>query len=147
MFYSCTHRCPKYNSSKSVRMIAFLALVTYVCAYSFSFGPVTWILLSEIFPPAIKGRAMATATAVNWAMNVFVSGTFIQASSKLIRQLITLIEFFLKTPSFPVEIFSLGGVYLIYAILCLVSILFVLFVVPETRNKSLEEISSALKHQ
>lgn len=61
--------------------MAFIALVTYVCAFSFGFGPITWIILSEIFPPSVKGRAMASVTAVNWALNVGVSATFLQASS------------------------------------------------------------------
>ena len=74
--------CPEATTSKSFRIIAFLALVTYVCAYSFGFGPITWILLSEIFPPSVKGRAMATVTSINWALNFGVSATFVEISGK-----------------------------------------------------------------
>ena len=74
--------CPEATTSKSLRIIAFLALVTYVCAYSFGFGPITWILLSEIFPPSVKGRAMATVTSINWALNFGVSATFVEISGK-----------------------------------------------------------------
>ena len=74
--------CPESETSNSLKVIAFLALVTYVCAYSFGFGPITWIILSEIFPPTIKGRAMATVTSMNWALNFVVSATFVQVSSE-----------------------------------------------------------------
>merc|ERR1719242_179080 len=76
--------CPESTTSKSLRIIAFLALVTYVCAYSFGFGPITWILLSEIFPPSVKGRAMATVTSINWALNFGVSATFVEISEKFV---------------------------------------------------------------
>ena len=76
--------CSVSTTSTSLRIIAFLALVTYVCAYSFGFGPITWILLSEIFPPSIKGRAMATVTSMNWALNFVVSATFVQMSGKFL---------------------------------------------------------------
>ena len=66
------------ETSATLKIIAFVALVTYVCAYSFGFGPVTWILLSEIFPPNLKGRAMAIVTSMNWFLNFVVSATFLQ---------------------------------------------------------------------
>ena len=117
--------CPESTTSKSLRITAFVALVTYVCAYSFGFGPITWILLSEIFPPSVKGRAIATVTAINWALNFVVSISFVEISNA----------------------FSVGGVYISYAILCLLSVIFVIFVIPETRQKSLEDISKALKNK
>ncbi|CAM6054191.1 unnamed protein product, partial [Sphagnum tenellum] len=65
---------------KSFRYLAFAALVCFVCAYSFSFGPITWVILSEIFPASSKGRAMALATALNWLGNSLVSATFLGAT-------------------------------------------------------------------
>ena len=76
-----TAYCPESNSYS---MVAFLALVSFVCAYSFSFGPVTWVLLSEVFPAATKGRAMALATSLNWLGNSFVSATFLSATGKFL---------------------------------------------------------------
>ena len=64
------------------RYLATIGLVGYVCAYSFSFGPVTWVILSEIFPAATKGRAMAFTTSFNWLGNFIVSATFLQATRK-----------------------------------------------------------------
>lgn len=72
--------CPPSNVPDGLRYLAFCALVTFVCSFSFSFGPITWVILSEIFPTATKGRAMAMATAFNWLGNVVVSSTFIEAT-------------------------------------------------------------------
>lgn len=117
--------CPVSNLSKGFRNFAFASLITYVCAYSFSFGPVVWILLSEIFPASSKGRAMALTTSVNWMGNVIVSGTFLQATAA----------------------FGLGGVFLFYTAMCIAAMFFVGLFVPETKNKSLEEISKDLRNK
>lgn len=106
-----------------LRYMALAALMAYVAAYSFSFGPVTWLLLSEIFPAAIKGRAMAVSTSVNWATNLVISATFLRT----------------------VQLFSLGGVFFGYAILTFLSIIFIFLVVPETRNKTLHRITKELE--
>lgn len=131
------------ETSASLRIVAFIALVTYVCAFSFGFGPVTWILLSEIFPPSIKGRAMAKVTALNWALNFVISATFLQLSG-LFSSLIILS---ISPNQLLSDGFTLGGLYLIYAILCLLSIVFVVIFVPETKGKSLEEVSKMLKNK
>ena len=111
--------------ANTLQIVAFVALVIYVCAYSFGFGPVTWVILSEIFPPSMKGRAMAMVTSLNWALNFLISATFIQVSSA----------------------FTLGGLYVIYSVLCVISIVFVLMVVPETKGQSLEDITRQLKNK
>ena len=51
--------CPVSNTSTALKTFAFIALITYVCAFSFGFGPITWILLSEIFPPSVKGQEIS----------------------------------------------------------------------------------------
>ena len=68
---------------------------------------------------------MAVVSSVNWGLNFVVSASFLQLSN----------------------IFTLGGLYVIYAILCLISIVFVYWTVPETKGKSLEDISKSLKSQ
>ncbi len=73
--------CEASKLSGSMRGLAFVALVGFVCSYSFSFGPITWVVLSEIFPASTKGRAMALATAANWLGNIIVSATFLEATS------------------------------------------------------------------
>ena len=106
-----------------LRYLSFIALVLYVAAFSFSFGPVTWILLTELFPVSLKGQAMSVGQAVNWSANVFVSATFIDA----------------------VRVMTLPFVFLVYFIFSILSIIFIYKYVPETKGKSLEEISKELK--
>lgn len=165
--------CPGGSSSKgsSMRYLAFAALVGFVCSYSFGFGPITWVILSEIFPASSKGRAMAFATAFNWFGNIIVSATFLEATSKnvdlaLVGQNLTawgkhfnfklnlyymstsvqFRKFSFKVCNFAIsETFTLGGVFVFYTLMCAVAIAFVFFVVPETKGRSLEEISKELK--
>ena len=115
--------CQENKLPAALRYGAFAAIVTFVAAYSVSFGPVTWVLLSELFPLGYKGRAMSLGQAVNWTANVFVSVTFLDA----------------------VRIFSLPAIFLFYLVMCIVSLAFVYLWVPETRNKTLEQISRDLK--
>ncbi|PCO26301.1 MFS transporter, partial [Morganella morganii] len=54
---------------------ALLSMLFYVAAFAMSWGPVCWVLLSEIFPNAIRGKALAIAVAAQWLANYFVSWT------------------------------------------------------------------------
>lgn len=68
--------------SAGVRYFSLIGLILFVASYSFSFGPVSWLLLSEIFPTGIKGRAFSIATVLNWGTNLVVSFTFLDLLSK-----------------------------------------------------------------
>lgn len=104
------------------RLTALAALMCYVAAYSFGFGPVTWLVLSEIFPSSVKGRAMAVATSLNWASNLLLSATFLSTMQSL----------------------TLAGVLAVYAMVTLLGGLFVFGAVPETRGRSLRQIGHYL---
>ena len=98
-----------------------LSILCYIAAFAASMGPVVWVVLSEIYPTRIRGRAMSVATVILWISCYAVSQTF------------------------PVLVESLGpaGTFWIYAVLNAVAFLFVLFVLPETRGRTLEEIERA----
>ncbi|HUO03230.1 MAG TPA: D-xylose transporter XylE [Rhizomicrobium sp.] len=100
------------------------AAVTYIAGFSLSWGPVTWVLLAEIFPNSIKGKAMAIAVAAQWIANLFVSWSFkiLDGSSALNAM------------------FHHGFAYWVYAAMSLLAALFVLRFVPETKRHSLEAI-------
>eukprot|EP00052_Salpingoeca_macrocollata_P021076 m.179771 g.179771 ORF g.179771 m.179771 type:complete len:60 (-) comp21451_c0_seq1:50-229(-) len=51
-------------------------------AYGFSFGPVTWLILGEIFPDNMRGRAVAAVSVVNWTSNLIVSISFLSVMSE-----------------------------------------------------------------
>uniref|UniRef100_UPI00398E35F6 solute carrier family 2, facilitated glucose transporter member 12 n=1 Tax=Pristiophorus japonicus TaxID=55135 RepID=UPI00398E35F6 len=108
--------------SLSLKWLSLCCLLVYVAAYSISFGPVAWVLLSEIFPLGIKGRAVAFIASLNWALNLLIASTFLSITESI----------------------GLMWVLLIYAILSFAGLIFVIFVVPETKGQSLEEISEQL---
>ncbi|MBV8636549.1 MAG: sugar porter family MFS transporter [Candidatus Eremiobacteraeota bacterium] len=110
-----------HTLSGSLSTIAIGSLILYVACFAFSLGPILWLLLAEIYPLPVRGRAVAIATAGNWAANFAVSNTFL-----------TLIN-------------GLGSslTFAIYAALCAVTIVFVWRFVPETKQRELESISVA----
>jgi len=63
--------------SNSVGDIAVGSLVVYVACFAFGLGPVFWLLISEIYPLAVRGAAMSAATVANWSMNLVVAVTFL----------------------------------------------------------------------
>lgn len=101
-----------------------IAAMTYIAGFALSWGPVTWVLLSEMFPNAIKGRAMAIAVAAQWIANLFVSWSF-----KILIDNSTLNA-----------LFNHGLPYWIYGVMSFLAAAFVYFYVPETRCRTLEEI-------
>ncbi|XP_029185317.2 solute carrier family 2, facilitated glucose transporter member 12-like isoform X1 [Acropora millepora] len=107
-------------ASKGLRYFTLSALVLFVGAYSFSFGPVSWLLLSEIFPAGIKGRAFSIATVLNWGTNLVVSLTFLDMLSTL----------------------GASWTFIFYTVNCIVGLIFIYKYVPETKNRSLEQISA-----
>ncbi|XP_048581907.1 solute carrier family 2, facilitated glucose transporter member 10-like isoform X2 [Nematostella vectensis] len=105
-----------------LRYLALAGLVMFVAGYSFGFGPVSWLLLSEIFPSGIKGRAFSLATVLNWGTNVFVSFTFLDLLGSI----------------------GTSGTFFFYGLICVIAIVFIYKYVPETKNKTLEQISAEL---
>ena len=103
---------------------ALIAVVAYIAGFSLSWGPVTWVLLAEIFPNSIKGKAMAIAVAAQWIANLFVSWSF-----KV-----------LDSDSALNHAFNHGFAYWIYGVMSVLAALFVMRFVPETKQRSLEAI-------
>ena len=102
--------------SGSLAGIALTSMMVYVGCFAFSFGPILWILLSEIFPLQVRGLGMSICTLANWVGNFMVSQFFLTMVDKLGR---------------PVT-------FAIYAVLCIVTIVFVRTLVPETKRELLE---------
>ena len=99
--------------------LAILVLVMVAIAtYAMTLAPITWVVLSEIFPNNIRGAAMAIATTALW------------------------IACFVLTYTFPIlnKLLNASGTFWLYAIICLLGFLFILKKLPETKGKSLEEI-------
>lgn len=110
-------------------MAALIFMLGYVACFAMSWGPVTWVLLSEIFPNRIRGRAMAVAVAAQWISNYLISWTFPMMNNS----------------SFLTEHFNHGFAYWIYGIMGLLAAWFMWKVVPETKGKTLEEMEKLWK--
>ncbi|XP_052776267.1 solute carrier family 2, facilitated glucose transporter member 12-like isoform X2 [Mya arenaria] len=110
----------KSEGSLTQRVLGFTALMCYVAAYAFSFGPVTWLVLSEIYPAAVKGRAIAMATVFNWGTNLIVTFTFLDVMNGV----------------------GVTGTFVIFGVICCMSAVFIYMFVPETKNRTLEQVSS-----
>ena len=99
--------------------LAILLLVMFAIAtYSMTLAPITWVVLSEIFPNRVRGTAMAIATTALW------------------------IACFVLTYTFPIlnKLLNVSGTFWLYAFICLSGFIFILKKLPETKGKSLEEI-------
>jgi SP family xylose:H+ symportor-like MFS transporter len=110
-------------------LAALLAMLTYIAGFALSWGPVTWVLLSEIFPNSIKGRALSIAVAAQWLANITVSWSF-----KV-----------LDGNSWLTETFHHGFAYALYAAASVIAALFVARFVPETKGRTLEAIQGFWK--
>ena len=99
-------------------------ILGYIASFALAVGPVTWVILSEIFPTRIRGRAMSIATFCLWVANFVISQTFPMMDENL----------------WLVRTFRHAFPFWLYAVFCAVSIAFVWSCVPETKGKTLEAI-------
>jgi MFS family permease len=99
-------------------------MLGYIACFALSVGPVTWVLLSEIFPTRVRGRALGLATFCLWSANFVVSQTFPM----------------LDENPWLVDRFNHGFPFYLYAGFCVLLVLLVWRIVPETKGRSLEEI-------
>lgn len=111
-----------YAYAEGAAALAVVALFLYVGCYQASFGPITWLILSEIFPLRTRGRALSVGVLLNFAGNAIVTFSF----SPVQEALGTAVPF------------------LAFGILGVISILFIIFFVPETKGLTLEEIEAKL---
>jgi len=97
-------------------------LLVYVAAFSISLGPMVYVVLSEIFPMGVRGRAVSVVSAVNWATNLLISMTFLTVTEKI----------------------GVPNVMFLYTAMSFVLLVFVILCVPDTKGRTLEEISKEL---
>jgi SP family xylose:H+ symportor-like MFS transporter len=112
-------------------IVALLCMLFYIAGFAVSWGPVTWVLLSEIFPNQIRGQAMAVAVAAQWIANFLVSWTFPVLN---------------ENPAL-VQHFHHGFAYWIYGLMSILAAWFVWKIVPETKGRSLEQMEKLWRPQ
>ena len=104
-------------------LVPVASIMVYSACFMFSWGPICWVYISEIFPNTIRSQATAIAVAFQWIFNFIVSSTFV-----------------------PLYDMSHFFVYALYGCVCLVAALFVWKLVPETKGKTLEEMNALWKN-
>jgi SP family xylose:H+ symportor-like MFS transporter len=102
---------------KIIGIGTLIFIIVYTASFMMSWGPITWVLISEIFPNKVRGKAVAVAVAAQWAANYFISSTYPAMME-----------------------FSGGFTYGFYGLMSVLSLLFVWKMVPETKGKTLEEM-------
>jgi len=105
---------------KSLGIIATVCLMSFIACYAFSIGPIAWILVSEVFPLRVRGRGVAAATLSFGTSNFLVSLTFLSLIKAAGNSL----------------------TFVIFGVFCILTLVFVRFVIPETAGRELESISA-----
>ena len=108
-------------------VVPVISIMLYSACFMFSWGPICWVYISEIFPNTIRSQATAIAVAFQWIFNFIVSSTFV--------------------PMYNMKLGTMGDsfghffAYALYGVVCLIAAVFVWRLVPETKGKTLEDMT------
>ncbi|GJN20237.1 hypothetical protein PR202_gb07589 [Eleusine coracana subsp. coracana] len=111
-----------YTLLKDVSYVAVIALLLYVGCYQLSFGPIGWLMISEVFPLKLRGRGLSIAVLVNFASNALVTFAFSPLE----------------------DLIGTGLLFSGFGVIAVASLVFIFFIVPETKGLTLEEIEASL---
>jgi sugar porter (SP) family MFS transporter len=106
-----------------ISWVTLAGLMLYVASFAVSFGPLLWVMLPEIFPLKVRGAGTGVSALSNWGANFVVSQAFLPL----------------------VALIGTTAVFWILAGICVVAAIFIYFLVPETRGRSLEKIETDLR--
>ena len=110
-----------------------VSILVYSASFMFSWGPICWVLIAEIFPNTIRSAAVAIAVAFQWIFNFIVSSTFV--------------------PMYNMSLGDMGDrfghmfAYALYGVICIVAAWFVYSLVPETKGKTLEDMTNLWRNR
>ena len=113
-----------------LEMVTAISIMVYSASFMFSWGPICWVLIAEIFPNTIRGAAVAIAVAFQWIFNFIVSSTFVPMFNMHLTE---------------GDDFGHWFTYGLYGIICIIAAIFVWRLVPETKGKTLEDMSRLWK--
>jgi MFS family permease len=102
--------------------LALVCLITYIASFAIGLGPVFWLMISEIFPLRVRSPAMSLSTVGNWGANLLVSAFFLSLTTAISRE----------------------GTFWLYAGFGVAALVYFLARVPETKDRTLEEIEQEL---
>lgn len=104
--------------------LCLLAMILYIAGFAVSLGMIMWVIIAEVFPLHIRGVGSSIGVSISWGFNMIVALTFL-----------TLISHF-----------GASGTFLLYGIAAILGLFFVFYMVPETKDCTLEEIEDNLRH-
>ena len=113
-------------------LLTVIFILVYTASFMFSWGPITWVLIAEIFPNTIRGGAVAIAVAFQWIFNFIVSSTFIPMFNMHLSE---------------GDAFGHWFTYGLYGLICVIAAIFVWKLVPETKGKTLEDMTAMWKNR
>ena len=106
-----------------LQLLCMISIMVYSASFMFSWGPICWVLIAEVFPNTIRGAAVAIAVAFQWIFNWIVSTSFVPMANSL----------------------GFWFVYGMYGVICVIAAVFVWKLVPETKGKTLEDMTKLWK--
>ena len=106
-----------------LQLLCMVSIMVYSASFMFSWGPICWVLIAEVFPNTIRGAAVAIAVAFQWIFNWIVSTSFVPLANSM----------------------GFWFTYGLYGVICIVAAVFVWRLVPETKGKTLEDMSKLWK--
>ena len=115
-----------------MEFVTAASIMVYAASFMFSWGPICWVLIAEIFPNTIRGGAVAIAVAFQWIFNFIVSSTFVPMFNMHLTE---------------GDDFGHWFTYGLYGIICVIAALFVWKLVPETKGKTLEDMTAMWKNR
>jgi SP family xylose:H+ symportor-like MFS transporter len=115
-----------------MEILTMLSIMVYSASFMFSWGPICWVLIAEIFPNTIRGAAVAIAVAFQWIFNFIVSSSFVPMFNMHLSE---------------GDDFGHWFTYGLYGIICVIAAIFVWKLVPETKGKTLEDMTKLWKKE
>ncbi len=106
------------NVPSDAGIVMLIAMVVFIASFAFSLGPVVWTVINEIFPSNVRGRAVSVATAANWGAAWLVTQFFLSLTDAI----------------------GTAATFGLFAVMCVVTFAFVWFLLPETKDRTLDEI-------
>ena len=111
--------------NENLTLYCMISLMVYSASFMFSWGPICWVLIAEVFPNTIRGGAVAIAVAFRWIFNWIVSTSFVPMANSL----------------------GYWFVYGMYGVICVIAAIFVWRLVPETKGKTLEDMTAMWRNK
>ena len=109
----------------SMQLFCMVSIMVYSASFMFSWGPICWVLIAEVFPNTIRGAAVAIAVAFQWIFNWIVSTSFVPLANSM----------------------GYWFTYGLYGVICIIAAILVWKLVPETKGKTLEDMTKLWKKE